>query len=139
MRKAVVEQIFVWIVLFAAFAGIFFMILDYAMVVKARENCATISNAAAREIAVSDPNDAQGDYEDVVIAKVNAVKGDYIATASTADLSCTYPGTTNSQIVFTSQLTLVNRFLADSTVSQSVGVYNEVDSADINCTLTLQQ
>lgn len=131
MRSAIVDQVLLWIVLFVAFVTIFFMVLDYSFVLKGRENCATISNYAARSVSL-------GNTEDEVIARVNSIKGDYFATATTADLVCTDLGTTNYQINFTTQMTLDNRFLSDNTISESVGVFNESSPADISCTLTLQ-
>ncbi len=137
MRSAIVDHILLWIVLFVAFVTIFFMVLDYSIVIKAKENCASISNFAARVVAIEGIDD--NDDDDKVIARVNSIKGDYFADATTADLVCTDLGTTNYQIIFNTQLTLTNRFLPDSTVSESVGVYNENSSADISCTLTLHK
>ncbi len=79
MKKAVADQIILWIVLFTVFVSFLFFIIDYSNAIKVKDNTDAIADYIARMAALDKPED------DIVIG-VNQIKDDYISNVTTIDL-----------------------------------------------------
>lgn len=128
MKKAAIDQVIAFLILFIGIITVFFFILEYHRVIMAREEVTTLSNLGARVISI-------GGTEQDVIDRVNEVHSDLITDVSIADLNCVDQGTDNFRIIFIVQATVDNDFVPNNQVAHSVGVFNEVNSNDIRCVL----
>ena len=67
MKKAVIDQIMLWIVLFTIFVGFLFFIIDYSNVMKVKDNTDAIADYIGRMVALN-KNEAD------IIEGINKVK-----------------------------------------------------------------
>ena len=131
MRKAVIDQMLLWIVMFIGFVTLLFVVIDYYSVIKAKDKSDALSNYGARMKAL-------GKTDSEIVDGLNALKGSYFATIDEANLTCTELVTEKYQVVFTTNITFSNRFLADGEKIYSISsAFNEVGAKDQNCTLNL--
>jgi hypothetical protein len=131
MKQAIVDQIILWIILFVSFVTIFYLVIDYYMVIKTKDQSDLLSNYGARMKAL-------GKDDATVVAGLNTLKGDYFQTIQEANLSCVNLATERYQIIFTTNIHLKNSFLNenDKIYSRS-SAFNEINATDINCSLNL--
>ncbi len=133
MKKAVIDQIFVWMILFTAFVTVFFMVLDTFKITKIIDKCDTISNVGARIIALKGIDD-----EDSVIDALNASRGSNIALIGSSSLECTESINGNYKVKFTTNLNFNSTYLIDGQyIVSTSSAFNELNNNDIECTLTL--
>ncbi len=133
MKKAVVDQIILWIVLFTIFVSFLFFIIDYSNAVKVKDNTDAIADYIGRMVALN-KNEAD------IITGVNEVKDDYFTPAQVADLICNTDNTiSNHQVIIHVQTTIINSFIpvgANNVHSKTV-VFNESSESQKECFLTL--
>jgi len=133
MKKAIIDQILLWIVLFTIFVSLLFFIIDYSNTVKAQDNTSAIADYIARMNAL-DKNEA-----DIVIG-INQIKNNYFVPVTANDLNCTIDNTiSNHQVIVNVYATMVNNFLsaqANNIHSKAV-VFNESSEFQKECSLTL--
>jgi len=133
MKKAIIDQILLWIVLFTIFVSSLFFIIDYSNTVKAQDNTSAIADYIARMNAL-DKNEA-----DIVIG-INQIKNSYFTEVTTNDLNCTINSAiSNHQVIVNVYATMVNNFLsaqANNIHSKAV-VFNESSEFQKECSLTL--
>lgn len=133
LKNAVVEQIVLWIVIFMSFVTMFFFVIDYSNALKANENADTLSQYAARMISINEETDD-------IIAGMNNIKGDHVATIESDDLVCVDDtSVSNRQVIVNIYATLDNDFLegdANNVHSKTV-VFNESSEFQKECSLTL--
>ena len=131
MRKAVIDQIILWIVLFVSFISIFFITIDYSMVIKIKDKSDALSSYGARTKAL-------GEDDSDIIQGLNNVKGDFFDTISDENLTCEELATSNYQVIFTTNISFNNRFLSDGKkIYSTSSAFNEINSTDQNCSLNL--
>ncbi|MCK5110296.1 MAG: hypothetical protein KAQ94_02160 [Arcobacteraceae bacterium] len=131
MRKAVIDQILLWIVLFVSFVTIFYFVIDYYNIIKAKDKCDALANYGVRMKAL-------GKSDSDIVIGLNSLKGSYFATIYDANLTCTALATEQYQVIFTTNITFKNQFLEDGEKIYSIATaFNEVSSTDQNCTLDL--
>lgn len=133
MKKAVVDQIILWIVLFTVFVGFLFFIIDYSNAIKVKDNTDAISDYVARMVAL-DKN--EGD----IIAGINEIKDDYFANVEVANLICNADTSiSNHQVIVNVYTSLVNGFLpvSQNNVHSKTVVFNETSEFQKECNLTL--
>jgi len=130
MRKAVVDKILLFLVLFLAFASIFFMVIDYYVILKVKDNSDTLTNYAVRMKAL-------GKEESDIITKLNEFG--FFSEIKDIDLNCIEQENGKYIVVFSSSTTVNNnRFFSSSDeIFSRAASFNEVNSSDINCTLSL--
>lgn len=133
MRKAVIDQMLLWIVLFIGFVTIFFMVIDYYLVVKVKDRCDAIVHYGVRMKAL-------GKDDIDIVTGLNNIKGNYFDTIVEGDIDCTEDsGATNYQVVFTTSINITNRFISENeSIYSKASSFNEVDSSSIDCNLTLR-
>ena len=134
MKKAVVDQILLWTVIFVSFVTILFLVIDYSMIMRVKGNADLMSQYSARMIAIGKTNDE-------IATQLNSMKLDYFATVAGTDISCTSSALGSYKVIFT-----VNGLYTDthilnnrSTISSRSAVFNELSTDEIECTLTLNK
>ena len=133
LKDAVVEQIILWIVIFISFVSLLFFIIDYSNVVKIKENADSISDYAAKMIALSK------DEQDI-ISGINKIKGDYVADVISGDLICIEDTSiANHQVIVNVYATVNNGFLpvSSNNIHSKTVVFNESSEFEKECSLTL--
>ncbi len=131
MRSAVIDKMLLWIVIFISFATIFFLVIDYYMIVKVKDRCDALSSYGARMKAL-------GRDTTSIVSGLNGIKGDYFNTIYDANLTCTPLTTEQYQVIFITNITFKNRFLNDGEKIYSKSAsFNEISAIDQNCSLNL--
>ena len=132
MRNAVVDQILLWMVLLIGFVTLLFVTIDYSKVMRLKGNNDSLAQQGARLIAL-------GRDTTEVAESLNNIKNLYYANIIADDIVCDEIVATNYQVIFnvvsTYNDTKVLTF-ADS-IHSKVAVFNETNSNEITCTLTL--
>lgn len=133
MKKAVVDQIILWIVLFTIFVSFLFFIIDYSNAVKVKDNTDAIADYIARMVALNK-------NESDIITGVNGVKDDYFAPTQIGNLVCnTNSSISSHQVIINVYTTIINSFLpvvANNIHSRTV-VFNESSDFQKECSITL--
>ncbi len=133
MKKAVIDQIILWIVLFTIFVSFLFFIIDYSNAIKVKDNTDAIADYIGRMVAL-DKNDAD------IITGVNGVKDDYFAPMQIGDLVCnTDSAVANHQVIINVYTTIVNSFLpvVENNIHSKTVVFNESSESQRECSITL--
>ncbi len=133
MKKAVADQIILWIVLFTIFVSFLFFIIDYSNAIKVKDNTDAIGDYIAGMAALDKP-------EDDIVTGVNQIKDDYIANVTTIDLVCNVnTAISNHQVIVNVYATLVNNFLPvqNNNVHSKTVVFNDSGEFQKECSLTL--
>lgn len=133
MKKAVVDQIILWMVLFTIFVSFLFFVIEYANAIKVKDSTDAVADYIARMIALDKP------ISDIV-AGANNIKDDYFATIQDADLNCvTNNAQPNYQVIINVYTTLTNDFLSlgNQNVHSRTVVFNENSEFQQECFLTL--
>ena len=130
-KKAVIDQILLWIVLFTSFVTIFLMVIDYYQVIKAKDKSDSLSSYGSRMQAL-------GKDTDEIITGLNNIKGTYFSIIYDDNLTCNTLSTSRYQVIFNTNITFKNMFLSDGeTIGSTSVAFNEINSTDQNCTLNL--
>lgn len=133
MKKAVIDQMMLWMIIFISFVTMLFMVMDYYVVIKTKDTSDLLSNYGARMKAL-------GKNDDIIVDGLNTIKSDYFATVNSGDLLCDTSDTGGYKIKLTANISIVNRFLsADEKIYSYSSAFNEVNSDDISCTLNLRK
>ncbi len=132
MRRAVIDQMMLWIVLFIAFVTIFFMVIDYYMVMKTKDRCDALANYGVRMKAL-------GREDATVVDGLNNIKNSYFQTVELADIECNEDTTLSDyQTIFRVDVTFNNMFLSGAEkITSSASAFNEVSDSHIDCNVTL--
>ena len=130
MKKAIIDQIMLWIVIFVSFVTIFFMVIDYYVVVKAKDRCDTMSNYAVRMKALG--------RDENITAGLNNLSNDIFETIEESDISCADNDDNEYKIKWTVNLDLNTTTFKDKHIHSFSAAFNEVDSSSIDCNLTLR-
>ena len=133
MKKAVVDQIILWIVFLIIFASFLFFVIDYSNAIKVKDNTDAIADYIARMVALDkDSTD--------IINGANTIKDDYFASMQVANLVCTTnSGLSNHQVIINVYTTISNSFIpvvANNIHSKTV-VFNESSEYQEECSITL--
>ncbi len=133
MKKAIIDQIMLWLVIFVSFVTLFFLVVDYYIIMKTKDRSDAVSGYGARMIAL-------GKEHSDIISGLNNVKGEYFDTIVEDDLTCEVLTTTQYQVIFTTNITFDNRFLdAGEKIYSTSTAFNEISSVDQNCSLNLRR
>ena len=133
MKKAVIDQIILWIVLFVIFVGFLFFVIDYSNAIKVKDNSDAIADYVARMVAL---NKTDAD----IVTGANKIKDSYFATIQDGDLVCTSDTSiANHQVIMNVYTTLVNDFLpvGNNNIHAKTIVFNESSEFQKECSLTL--
>ena len=133
-KPAYIENILLWMMMFIGFVSLFFMILDYASVLRVKDNMKGLSDYGARMVSLDKDTTT-------IIDGLNQLKIKAIGTVTSGDLVCVSDATeTNYQIIFSTQTTYSNSVFTASGTNNLVttsAVFNELSSEETTCTLTV--
>lgn len=132
-KKAVVDQILLWLTLFTAFVGFLFFTIDYSNALKVKDNSDALGDYTARMVALDKPLSE-------VAEGLNKLKDDYIATIVEGDIVCTEDvSSSNYQVIINIYSTLNNNFLptGNNNIHSRTVVFNESSEVEKECDLTL--
>jgi Flp pilus assembly protein TadG len=133
MKKAIIDQIILWIMLFIAFVTFLFFIIDYSNALKVKDNTDAITDYIARMVALGKP---QSD----IVSGANIIKDDYFANILDDELVCSSDSTiSNHQVIVNVYVTLKNGFLpiGNNNVHSKTVVFNESSEFQKECSVTL--
>lgn len=133
LKKAVVEQIILWIVIFTAFVGFLFFIIEYSGAVRVKENGDAIASYTAKMVSLSQD-------ESDIIRGINNIKADYVNTLTSNSLFCSEDqNSSNRQVIVNVYATLDNSFLPSKTnnIHSKIVVFNESSEFKKECNITL--
>lgn len=133
MKKAVVDQIILWIMLFLCFVGFLFFVIDYSNAIKVKDNTDALGDYIARMVALD------SSLEDITTG-ANKIKDDYFSDILSENVICMIDTTKpNHQVIVNVYTTLTNGFLplGENNVHSKVVVFNESSDFEIECNLTL--
>ena len=132
MKTAIVDQILLWVVLLVGFVTLLFITVDYSAVMRLKNNNDTLAQQGARLIALGKTNDE-------VAESLNNIKNVFYADNSGGDITCVEVTATSYQVIFNVISTYDDAKIL--TISDSiyakVAVFNESNSNEITCTLTM--
>jgi len=136
MRRGILDHIIMQILIFVFFVTMLFLVIDYSSVARVQNLLDTIAQQGARMVSL-DRTLTQ------VANMINANKTDYYLAINSSDITCISTGS-SSQVNFTASGDYNTSFsiLGDSgvvTVVSRSTAYNEVNSSDLNCTISLIQ
>jgi hypothetical protein len=133
MKKAAIDQVFVWILLFVSFVTIFFLILDYYILVKAMDKSDQMAQYGARMKAL-------GKTDEEIVSGLNEIRGGVFNAIDESDLTCTQLGVQEYKIAFNIKVNFPNKFVSDGKSINAIGIsFNEMGSFDQECTLTVSK
>jgi Flp pilus assembly protein TadG len=133
MKKAAIDQIILWIVLFTIFVSFLFFIIDYSNAIKVKDNTDAVADYVARMVALDKPN------SEIVIG-ANKIKENYFATIQESDIICNIDTSiSNHEVIMNVYTTLTNGFLntGNNNVHSKTVVFNESSEFQKECSLTL--
>ncbi|PHS57982.1 MAG: hypothetical protein COB17_04600 [Sulfurimonas sp.] len=132
MREAVIDQILLWMVLLIGFVSLLFITIDYSTIIRLKSNNDTLAQQAARLVAL-------GRDTDMIADSLNNIKNKYYANISAEDIICAEVNDITYQVIFNVVSTYTNTKVLtfDDSIYSRVVVFNEVNSNEVTCTLTL--
>lgn len=136
-KKAVIDQILLWMVLLIAFISIFFIVIDYATIARLKTNTDLISKYAARMIAL-DKNKVD------IATTLNSIKVPYFDDITSADFICTKetPTTGVNEYKVTLEVSAAYSYSIvldfNDTIVSKVSTFNEIDEDFVDCKLALR-
>ena len=132
MKKAYVENIILWMVMFVGFATMFFFVIDYATIIRVKDNMDALSDYGASRIA------RQGVATDM-ITELNNIAVSKVNTITSGNLVCTSVTNTppDYQVIFITETTNTQIEFYSSKLTSRRVVFNEVNSQTVTCTLTI--
>ena len=131
MKKAYIENILLWMVMFIGFVTLFFFVIDYATIVRVKDNMDAISDYGARVVSNSGIGvDLSTNINSMKVNAINTVSANTNTICST-DANGAY------QVIFITKTTNNEfKFFGNNLGSKRV-VYNENSSDTITCTLNI--
>lgn len=132
MKKAAIETIFVWIVIFTIFVSIFFFVIQYTTIVRVKDTMDSIANYASNYIATNGVgDDLSSRINGIATRKFNTISADTSAICST---------TSNNEYKIIFNVTTTNsnlHFYQGQLLSKKV-VFNQDGTGDtITCDLSV--
>ncbi len=129
-KPAFVEHIILWIIMFTSFISLFFFILEYANILKMQHQLSLMSDVGAKMTSKNINNER-------IIESLNRLKTKNIANITTNNLNCnTNTNSANYQVTFDVLINYRNSFF--NNILKRTVVFNETNSSQIDCTLTLR-
>jgi len=137
MRKGAIDQILMLMMVFLFLVTMLFLVVDYASVGKMQNQLDMIARQGSRFVSLG--------REPVKIADmVNALKTNYFQSVSEDDIVCERFENEKAKVIFYVDGTFHSRFTllgndGNISVSSTSVAYNEADTDEINCSVSLQR
>jgi len=129
-KKAIIDQIMLWLVIFVSFVILFFFLVDYYVVIKAKDNCDIMANYGVRMKAL-------GRDDSNITAGLNNLKLKYFEDIQEDDLQCSDNDDGNYTVKFNIYADINTTTFTNKTVHSYAAAFNEASSSSIDCNLTL--
>lgn len=137
MRRGVIDQVLMLMMVFVFLVTIFFLVIDYASVGKVQNQLDMMARQGSRLVSL-------GKSAEKVATMINALKTNYFRSVTADDVVCATSENGKAKVLFNIEGSFQSRFdvLGDdgriTVTSQSVA-YNEYSSDEINCSVILQR
>ena len=137
MRKGVIDQILMLMMVFVFLVTLFFLVIDYSSVGKVQNQLDMMARQGSRLISL-------GKDEESVATMINALKTNYFKSVHADDVHCETAENEKAKVVFNVRGDFQSRFDAlgndgKIAVSSRSVAYNEQSSDEINCSVVLQR
>lgn len=130
LKPAYVENIIIWLVIFVGFVTMFFFTINYASILRVKDNMDAISDYGANMIAVNGV-----DVE--MIDQINDIALPLVSNIDSGDLTCNSVVDNAYQVIFNTQTSNTEyKFYEKQLLTQRI-VFNQVNSNSVTCTLTI--
>jgi len=130
-KNGLIDQIMLWMVVFVSFVILFFIVIDYYKVVKAKDNCDTMANYAVRMKAL-------GRDDSSIVDGLNNLKSQYFDTIEEADISCSETSDNKYKVKYQINATILTTTFNNKEVHSYASAFNETQALSIDCNLTLK-
>ncbi len=132
MKKAAIENILVWIVLFAMFASIFFFVINYTVIIRAKDTMDAIADFGSNYVAVNGIGDDLSN-------RMNDIKSRNFSNIN-ADTStiCNTNNDNEYKVIFNVTATNNNLYFYNGQLFSKRVVFNQDGTGDtITCDLSV--
>lgn len=130
-KKAYIENVLLWMVMFIGFVTLFFFVIDYATIVRIKDNMDAISDYGARQVAINGiGDDLSGNINNMKVSGINTV------TADTTSI-CVSNANNAYQVIFITRTTNSSYKFYSSNIQSKRVVFNEQNSNTVTCTLNV--
>ncbi len=131
MKKAVIDQIMLWMFIFVSFVIIFFMVIDYYSVLKTKDRCDTMSSYAVRMIAL-------GKNISDITDELNKRISSSMVPIISSDIVCIEDSSVSTyQVVFHINMEINTTTFKDKSINSYSSAFNESNSSSVDCNLTI--
>lgn len=132
MKPAYIENILLWMVMFIGFATMFFFVINYATIVRVKDNMDAMSDYAASRVSLQGIGaDLVTDLNNMKVGRINNITAGNIVCNSVVN------NPPDFQVIFITQTSNNSiEFYQKSLTSRRV-VFNEFNSQTVTCTLTV--
>lgn len=132
MKKAAIENVLVWLLTFIGFGSLLFFVINYASIIRIKDNMDAMSDYAANIIA----NQGTGAN---VVTRLNDIRDNKIQTISAGNIVCTSVLDTppTYQVIFTTVTTNNSYKFYGQALQSTRVVFNEMNNETVTCTLTI--
>lgn len=133
MKKAVVADVFLWMVILAAFAGFFFFVINYKSTLIIKKNIDELSAYGCRMVAA-------GEDTNTVETRLNNMILDNMNTIAANAISCSDDGGAGgkSEVIFNISVPYNNKFFPNTTsITATSAAYNDDEAVIRTCNLQI--
>lgn len=132
MKKAAIENVLVWLLTFIGFGSLLFFVINYASIIRIKDNMDAMCDYAAHIIA------NEGTGADIV-TRLNEIRANDVQAIASGDISCTSVLDTppTYQVIFTAVTTNNSYKFYGQALQSTRVVFNEVNNETVTCTLTI--
>lgn len=132
MKAAYIENIILWMVMFVGFATMFFFVIDYATIVRVKDNMDALSDYGVNRIAQQGiAADLVTDLNNMKVSKINTITAGNIVCNSILNVPADF------QVIFITETSNNSVEFLNSKLTSKRVVFNEVNTETVTCTLTV--
>lgn len=136
MRRGVIDQILMMLLVFVFLVTMFFLIVDYSSIGKIQNQLDMLTREGSRLVSL-------GKDKEKIANLVNMMRTNYYAPITTDDIACNVDSTkTTNKVTFIVSAPFYSKFEAlgsdgNMVITSTSLSYNEFSSSEVNCTVTL--
>lgn len=132
MKKAMIDQVMMWLMIFVGFITTMFLVIDYSMINRVKANIDLLSEFGAKSIALEHT-------EEDIAEKLNTMKSGYFANINPEDINCVVVENNSYKISFTviGEYTDTKILSKQSNIVSKKSVFYDNGTDQIDCTLNL--
>ena len=131
MKKAAVESVIVWIVIFTSFVSVFYFIINYSTVLRMKDNVDTLADYGSNYVATNGVGDDISNLlNSIAPAGIQAINADTNAICNSNDDG-------NFQVIFIVRSTNASYIFRDEPITSRRVSFNQVNSNTVTCDLSI--